>query len=47
MLTKQTVATAEDWRIAAWLDDISTSLLYQLMKRWVPKTLSDLREGRF
>jgi len=46
VLTKQTRATAEDWIIAQWLG-VSTSLLYQLMRKWGPKTLGDLREGKF
>lgn len=47
VLTKQTVLTADDTTIAYWLGDISTALLYRLMAEWGPKTLDDLREGRF
>jgi len=43
---KKTVATADDATIALWLD-ISIALLYQLMDRWGPKTLAEIREGRF
>jgi len=47
VLTKRTLATADDDTIAHWLG-ISSSLLYDLMKRWgPPRTIKDLREGNF
>jgi hypothetical protein len=46
VLTKQTVLTTDDWIIAEWLG-ISRTLLYQLMSRWGPETLADLKDGNF
>jgi hypothetical protein len=46
VLTKQTRAAADDQRLAAWLD-ISESLLYQLMRKWGPKTIADIQAGNF
>jgi hypothetical protein len=46
VLPKQTRLTADDTIIAEWLG-ISRSLMFDLMERWGPKTMSDLREGRF
>jgi hypothetical protein len=46
VLPKQTRLSAEDWIIASWLDT-RPSLLYELMGKWGPKTLADLRNGKF
>jgi hypothetical protein len=46
VLTKRLASTADDTTIATWLD-ISPAWLYHLMQTWGPKTLADLREGRF
>lgn len=47
VMTRQTRATANDERIAAWLG-ISPSLLYDLMRRWgPPRNLDELRAGNF
>jgi hypothetical protein len=46
VLTKRTVLTTDDWVIAEWLG-ISRTLLYQLMGRWGPETLADLKDGNF
>jgi hypothetical protein len=46
VLTKRLASTADDTTIATWLGT-STTWLYHLMRRWGPKTLADLRDGRF
>jgi len=47
VLPRHSLNTADDDAIAAWLN-ISRSKLFELMKRWPPpRTLEDLREGRF
>lgn len=47
VLNRRTLATADDETIAHWLG-ISSSLLYELFKRWgPPRSMPDLREGNF
>jgi hypothetical protein len=47
MLTMHnTWPSAKDWQLTGWFG-ISERLLYDLMQRWGPKTLDDLRAGNF
>jgi hypothetical protein len=46
VLTKQTRLEADDTTVAYWLG-ISTTLMYDLMKRWGLQKFADLREGNF
>lgn len=46
VLTRSTRLTATDDVIAGWLG-ISPTLMYQLMAKWGPSTLEDLRNGKF
>jgi hypothetical protein len=46
VLPRKTLQNADSYVVAQWLG-ISRALMYALMKKWGPKSLDDMKAGRF